>query len=132
MSLDGEAVRGYHHIEPQHALPSDGRIAGEMASAEKRIGVLCHGPWVLIDTGLLTGRTLTCVPALRRDVQNAGATYRDVDVYVDRRRQPLIVSVRNFEAAPAFARTLVEALAAGQSGKRSPGGQRGACVAEHS
>ncbi len=45
-------------------------FAGQMASAEKPIGVICHGPLVLIDAELLGGRTLTCVPALRSDVQN--------------------------------------------------------------
>ena len=82
------------------------------AAAGKPIGVICHGPWVLVEAGVLAGRTLTCVPALRSDVTNAGATYVDAEVHVDRTRPPWIVSGRNFEAADTFARTLVEVLAA--------------------
>lgn len=82
------------------------------AEAGKPIGVICHGPWVLLEAGVLEGRTLTCVPQLRSDVTNAGATYVDAKVHVDRTRTPWIVSGRNFEAAESFARTLVETLAA--------------------
>lgn len=76
------------------------------------IGVICHGPWLLVEAGGLPGRTLTCVPALRRDVTNAGATYLDEPVHVDREARPLLVSGRNFEAAEAFAATLVRELGA--------------------
>lgn len=38
------------------------------------MGVICHGPWTLIDAGVAKGRTLTSYPSLRIDLQNAGAT----------------------------------------------------------
>ena len=87
-----------------------GLVSG-VARAGKPIGVICHGPWVLLEAGVLAGRTLTCVPALRTDVTNGGATYVDETVHVDRTQAPWIVSGRNFEAADAFARTLVRVLA---------------------
>lgn len=86
-------------------------LVSAVARAGKPIGVICHGPWVLLEAGVLDGRTLTCVPALRTDVANGGATYVDETVHVDRTQAPWIVSGRNFEAADAFARTLVQLLA---------------------
>lgn len=80
------------------------------ASAGKPIGVICHGPWVLIDAGIVRGRSLTCVPALRSDIGNAGATYVDETVHVDRSESPCIISARNFEAARDFSSTLVSEL----------------------
>ena len=80
------------------------------AEAGKPIGVICHGPWVLLEAGALEGRTLTCVPALRTDVTNGGATYVDETVHMDRRSDPWIISGRNFEAAGDFARTLTREL----------------------
>ena len=76
------------------------------------VGVICHGPWVLIEADLLAGRTLTCVDALRSDVSNSGAHYVDDDVHVDRDADPKLVSGRNFKAAGVFAETLVAELAA--------------------
>lgn len=74
------------------------------------IGVICHGPWLLIEAGALEGRTLTCVPALRSDVTNAGATYVEATVHIDDERRPILVSGRNFEAAEEFAGVLVREL----------------------
>jgi deglycase len=81
------------------------------ARAGTPIGVICHGPWVLVEAGVLSGRTLTCVPALRSDVTNAGASYVDEAVHVDRDGGALLVSGRNFEVADDFARALVAVLA---------------------
>lgn len=80
------------------------------AGAGKPVGVICHGPWVLLEAGILAGRTLTCVPALRTDVVHAGATYVDEAVHVDRTCGPWIVSGRNFEAAEPFAQELVSTV----------------------
>jgi protease I len=81
------------------------------AEAGKPVGVICHGPWVLIETGMLTGRSLTCVAALRSDVTNAGATWLDEPVHVDQGSSPLLVSSRNHQTVDAFAGALVEQFA---------------------
>jgi protease I len=47
------------------------------------IGVICHGPWILIETGLLRGRVLTSYPTLRTDLRNAGARWVDEEVHND-------------------------------------------------
>lgn len=82
----------------------------DIAAAGKPIGVICHGPWVLIEADVLAGRSLTCVPALRTDVTNAGAAYVDEAVFVDRSASPELISGRNFEAASEFATVLVREL----------------------
>jgi protease I len=76
----------------------------------KPVGVICHGPWTLVEAGVLRGRTLTSWPSLRTDLRNAGATWVDEEVHVDAG----LVSSRNPDDLPAFCAKLVEELAEGQ------------------
>jgi protease I len=50
----------------------------------KPIATLCHGPWLLASAGLTQGRTMTSWPGVRDDMVNAGATWVDEEVVVDR------------------------------------------------
>jgi protease I len=49
----------------------------------KPIAAVCHGPWTLIETGFVKGRTMTSWPSLKTDLRNAGATWVDKEVVVD-------------------------------------------------
>jgi protease I len=51
--------------------------------ARKPIFAICHGPWTLIETGAVKGRTMTSWPSLQTDLRNAGATWVDKSVVVD-------------------------------------------------
>jgi len=53
-----------------------------MASG-KPVAAICHGPWTLVEAGVVGGRTLTSWPSLRTDLTNAGATWVDEQVHVD-------------------------------------------------
>ena len=75
----------------------------------KPVAAICHGPWTLIDAGVMRGRTLTSWPSLRTDLQNAGATWVDEEVHVDQG----LVSSRNPDDLPAFCAKLVEEAAEG-------------------
>lgn len=86
-------------------------LVREMAAAHKPVGVICHGPWLLIEADVLSGRTLTCVPQLSTDVSNAGARYVDEAVHVDRNGGALLVSSRDHDTAQQFADALVRELA---------------------
>ncbi len=81
--------------------------------AGKPIGVICHGPWTLVEAGVVKGRTLTSWPSLRTDLQNAGAKWVDEEVVVDRG----LVSSRNPGDIPAFNRKIIEEFAEGSHGR---------------
>ena len=75
----------------------------------KPVGVICHGPWTLVEAGVLKGRTLTSYPSVKTDIINAGGRWVDEEVVVDRG----LVSSRNPNDLPAFCAKLVEEFAEG-------------------
>jgi len=77
--------------------------------AGKPVGVICHGPWTLIDAGVAEGRTLTSWPSLQTDLRNAGANWVDEEVHVDQG----LVSSRKPEDLEAFNSKIVEEFAEG-------------------
>ncbi len=85
----------------------------------KPVAVICHGPWTLIDAGVVNGRTLTSWPSLRTDLRNAGATWVDEEVHVDEG----LVSSRKPDDLPAFCAKLVEEFCEGRhEGQRRSAG----------
>lgn len=80
------------------------------ARDRKPIGVICHGPWTLIEADAVGGRTLTSVESLKTDIENAGGSWVDEDVHVDR-GESLLVSGRDHESVEAFADVLTRELA---------------------
>jgi deglycase len=78
-------------------------------AAGKPVGVICHGPWTLIDAGVAEGRTLTSWPSLETDLRNAGANWVDEEVHVDQG----LVSSRKPDDLEAFSAKIVEEFAEG-------------------
>ena len=76
----------------------------------KPVGVICHGPWTLIEADVVRGRTLTSWPSLRTDLRNAGANWVDEEVHVDEG----LTSSRNPDDLPAFCAKIVEEFAEGK------------------
>jgi protease I len=75
----------------------------------KPVGVICHGPWMLVESGVVRGRTVTSWPSLRTDIRNAGGNWVDQEVVVD---QGLVTS-RKPDDLPAFNAKIVEEFAEG-------------------
>lgn len=77
--------------------------------AGKPVAAICHGPWTLIDAGVVRGRRVTSYPSIRKDLENAGARWTDAEVVVD---QGLVTS-RKPDDLPAFNAKMVEEFAEG-------------------
>ena len=96
--------------------PKAVQFVKQFVEAGKPVGVICHGPWTLIEAGVVKGRTLTSWPSLRTDLINAGARWVDEEVVTDRG----LVSSRKPSDIPAFTRKLIEEIEEGSHAGRAP------------
>jgi protease I len=85
------------------------RFVQEFFKTGKPVGVICHGPWTLVEADLVRGRTLTSYPSIRTDIRNAGGNWVDEEVVVDEG----LVSSRKPDDLPAFCAKIVEEYAEG-------------------
>ena len=76
----------------------------------KPVGVICHGPWMLVEAGVVRGRKVTSWPSLQTDIRNAGGNWVDEEVVVD---QGLVTS-RKPDDLPAFNKKIIEEFAEGR------------------
>jgi protease I len=84
----------------------------DFVESGKPVGVICHGPWTLVEADVVRGRTLTSWPSVRTDIENAGGNWVDDEVVTDGN----VMSSRKPDDLPAFCRTVVEQVAAAPVG----------------
>jgi deglycase len=82
---------------------------------DKPVGVICHGPWMLVETGAAKGRKVTSWPSLQTDLRNAGAEWVDQEVVVDNG----LVTSRKPDDLPAFNAKIVEEFAEGKHAQKA-------------
>ncbi|MDB6039334.1 MAG: glutamine amidotransferase [Verrucomicrobiales bacterium] len=78
--------------------------------AGKPVAAICHGPWTLINAGVVEGRKMTSYASIRVDLENAGARWVDEEVVVDNG----LVTSRQPSDIPAFNRKMIEEIAEGR------------------
>jgi protease I len=94
--------------------PAAVQFVAQFASSGKPIAVICHGPWTLVEAGVVRGVRMTSWPSVKTDLVNAGAIWVDEEVVVDRG----IVSSRKPDDIPAFTRKMIEEFAEGTHQQR--------------
>lgn len=82
----------------------------EFIEAEKPAGVICHGPWTLVEADVVEGRTLTSFPSLQTDIRNAGGEWVNEEVVVDEG----LVTSRKPDDIPAFCDKIIEEFEEGR------------------
>ena len=78
----------------------------DFVDSGKLVAAICHGPWTLVEAGVVAGRKLTSYPSIRTDLRNAGARVIDEEVVVDGN----IVTSRSPRDLSAFCETVVQKL----------------------
>lgn len=71
---------------------------------QKPVAAICHGPWTLVEAGVVKGRKMTSYDSIKTDLKNAGASWVDEEVVVDKG----LVTSRNPDDLPAFCSKMVE------------------------
>lgn len=89
-------------------MPQAVQFVRSFFEAKKPVAVICHGPWTLVEAGVVKGRSMTSWPSVRTDLINAGANWTDQEVVVD----DGLVSSRKPADIPAFNRRMLEEFAA--------------------
>ena len=79
----------------------------DFVAAGKPVGAICHGPWTLVEAGVVRGRTLTSWPSIRTDLRNAGANVVDQEAVID----GTLVTSRSPDDLPAFCATIIDQCA---------------------
>ena len=93
-------------INPDHLRmdPAAVNFVKKFVETGRTTAAICHGPWTLIDAGVIRGKTVTSWPSVKTDLKNAGANWVDQEVVTDGQ----FIFSRNPGDIPAFSRTIIE------------------------
>ena len=95
-------------VNPDKLRADDSAVSfvRDFVMSGKPVAAICHGPWTLVEAGVVAGRTLTSYPSIRTDLRNAGANVVDEEVAIDGN----VITSRSPGDLPAFCAALVEQL----------------------
>jgi protease I len=95
-------------INPDHLRmePKAVQFVRDFVATGRTVAAICHGPWMLVEAGVVKGKTVTSWPSIRTDLKNAGANVVDQEVATDGQ----FITSRKPDDIPAFSRTLIERL----------------------
>jgi protease I len=91
------------------------KLVKAFLASGKVVAAVCHGPWLLVQADALRGRQATSYPSIRKDVENAGATWIDETVVVDNG----IITSRNPDDLPAFVNKIIAEIEEGKHHRRA-------------
>lgn len=104
---DGLLIPGGWAPDRLRRYPELLEFVREMNEAKKPIGQICHAGWVLVSADILKERKVTSTPAIKDDMQNAGAIWVDEECVVDGN----IISSRRPEDMPVYAKAFADKVA---------------------
>jgi protease I len=84
-------------------------FAASFLEDSKPVAAICHGPWTLVETGMIKGKTMTSWPSLKTDLKNAGVKWVDQEVVVDNG----LVTSRKPDDLAAFCKKMIEEIKEG-------------------
>jgi len=107
---------------PDHLrmIPEAVEFVKSFFDAGKPVAAICHGPWMLVEAGVVKGKTVTSWPSVKTDLRNAGAMWVDLEVVTDHG----LVTSRKPDDIPAFNRKMLEEFAEGAYAPQSVGAAR--------
>ncbi len=103
--------------EPGHSAHGEDAVSlvRKFADSGKVIAAICHGPWMLIEAGVIKGRQATSYNSIRTDMMNAGARWSDVEVANDEG----IITSRSPKDLEAFVSKIIEEIGEGRHERRA-------------
>ncbi|WP_431710499.1 type 1 glutamine amidotransferase domain-containing protein [Glutamicibacter uratoxydans] len=87
-------------------------VTKNFASGGKPIASICHGPWMLVESGLTQGKTLTSYQSIKTDVINAGGTWKDTAVSRCDAQGWVLITSRNPGDLNEFNQAIIDELSA--------------------
>jgi len=104
--LPGGVSNPDHLRMDEHAV----QFVKQFAQSGKPVAAICHGPWTLIEAGVVKGHTMTSWPSLKTDLKNAGANWVDKEVVMEGN----FITSRKPDDIPAFSKKVIEEIADGK------------------
>jgi protease I len=100
-------------INPDHLRmePTAIEWVRQFVATGKNVAAICHGPWTLIEAGVVKGKKMTSWPSVKTDLKNAGANWVDQEVCTDGQ----FITSRKPDDIPAFSRAIIDAVSRSSS-----------------